>query len=40
MSNKSILHKVLVLSLLSLNIYANSILTDYRQYGVEGIEKK
>ena len=40
MSNKSILQKVLVLLLLNYSLYANSILTDYRQNGVAGIEQK
>lgn len=40
MSSKSLLYKLSLLTLLSFNLFANTVLTDYRQYGLEGIEKK
>ncbi|MDB2562175.1 L,D-transpeptidase family protein [Sulfurimonas sp.] len=40
MLNKKILQKILLLLLVGLNLNADAILTDYRNNGVEGIEKK
>lgn len=40
MSSKLILHILFILALFSLSLHANSVLTDYRQNGVDGLEKK